>query len=241
LFGGWQNKIQLINLIRELDVIEKAKAIIGKYQILIFIIISIILIAVSWFIGSETATTKIEHEKVTYDEIIQKINDKEEELEGINSDIEVAQSNYESVSGDLTEVSDEFKEVQSIIAEKETIVDEKEKVQAALDELKKKDENLKKSISDKESELSSITGKIKEAKGQPKILSAGKFIVGKDLPAGRYKAVPNGGFGNFIVNQGMDVNIILGSGDFGESEYVFEAFDGDEIELTTSAKFIPIE
>ena len=224
-----------------MGIIEKTKAIIRKYQMIIFITISVILIAVSWFIGDQSATTKIENEKVTYEEMIQKLDDKEEELQRINGDVEVAQSNYESVSADLSKVSDEYKEVQGIIAEKEKVIDEKEKVQAELDELKKKEEKLKKSISDKESELSSITGKVKEAKGQPKILSAGKFIVGKDLPAGRYKVVPNGGMGNFFVNQGMDVNIILGSGDFGESEYVFEAFDGDEIELTTSAKFIPIE
>ena len=224
-----------------MGIIEKTKAIIQKYQIIILIIISIILVAVSWFIGDQTATTKIENEKVTYEDIVQKIDDKEEELQRINGDVEVAQSNYETVSTDLSKVSDEYKEVQGIIAEKENVIDEKKKVQAELDELKKKGEKLKKSIRDKEAELSSITGKVKEAKGQPKVLSAGKFIVGKDLPAARYKVVPNGGMGNFFVNQGMDVNIILGSGDFGESEYVFEAFDGDEIELTTSAKFIPIE
>lgn len=225
----------------ELGVIEKVKAIIRKYQVLIFIIVSILLVAASHYIGNKTAVTKIDQEKLTYDEIKQEILEQEEELKGIKSDIVVARSNYDAVSRDLKGVSDEYEEVQSIIAEKETFLEEKKKVQGEIDELKKKDENLKKSISDKKSELSSITGKIKEAKGQPKVLSAGKFIVGKDIPAGRYKAVPNGGFGNFFVNQGADVNIILGHGDFGESEYVFEAFDGDEIELTTSAKFIPIE
>ena len=74
LFDGWQNKIQWINLKRELGIIEKTKAIIRKYQNIIFIIISVILIAVSWFIGDQTATTKIENEKVTYEEMIQKLD-----------------------------------------------------------------------------------------------------------------------------------------------------------------------
>ena len=97
---------------------------------IIFITISVILIAASWFIGDQKATTKIENEKVTYEEIIQKVNDKEKELQRMKGDVENAQSNYESVSADLSKVSDDYKEVQGIIAEKE-------KLQAELDELKR--------------------------------------------------------------------------------------------------------
>lgn len=51
-------------------------------------------------------------------------------------------------------------------------------------------------------------------------MPAGNFVVGTDVPAGRYKIEPNGGSGNYFVNE-YKTNIILGVGDsFQLSEYI---------------------
>ena len=227
---------------------NKIREFISKNLMASFVIFSILLAFASLLLGNKLTKSMIGQEKLTYDEVVQEIevkeqqlDEKEKQLDDIETDIEVARSNYQSYSEDLQEISAEYDEVQGIISEKSTLLEEKEKVQNEIDKLKKTKNDLDTSISDKKSELSSLTGKVEKAKGQPKILSAGKFTVGKDIPAGRYKAVPNGGLGNFFVNSGRDVNVILGAGDFGEPEYVFDVQSGDIIEITTSVKFIPIE
>lgn len=71
---------------------------------------------------------------------------------------------------------------------------------------------------------------------------AGVFLAGKDIPPGRYKVEPVNGFGNYFVNGGSKVNIILGRGDdLFLPEYVFELDEGDEIEATLSVKYTLVE
>ncbi|REB08895.1 hypothetical protein DVB69_06425 [Sporosarcina sp. BI001-red] len=87
-----------------------------------------------------------------------------------------------------------------------------------------------------------MEGKVQKAKGQPKMLNAGKYTVGRDLPEGRYIATPIGRGSNFIVYSSggsLDVNTILGS--YGEASYTFFADEGSSIETESQVKLTPIE
>ncbi|MBA4537828.1 hypothetical protein H1Z61_11970 [Bacillus aquiflavi] len=80
---------------------------------------------------------------------------------------------------------------------------------------------------------------------EPRTFSAGQYIVGKDFPEGRYKAVPVGEGSNFQVFNGSSgiatVNTILGSGRYSEKEYVFFTSNGDIMETQATVQLIPIE
>jgi hypothetical protein len=72
---------------------------------------------------------------------------------------------------------------------------------------------------------------VEEAKSKPITLDAGRFVVGKDVPAGRYKVTPRGAGSNFVTydTSGVpDVNTILGSN--GVPSYTFAVDDGYIIE-----------
>ena len=208
---------------------------------------SIVMVVAFYTIGSSTAKGKIDDQSVNYNEIVELISEKESELEEKETDIEELETEIEAKKAEFKEVeanlSDKNKEYEAAL----TIIKEKESNQDKIEELEneigsKQDEikDLNGQIDDKESELASITGEVKKAEGEPKTLSAGFFTVGVDLPEGRYLVTPNDN-GNFFVNEGMSVNIMIGNGDFYESEYVFTANEGDSIELTTSATFTPVE
>lgn len=80
-------------------------------------------------------------------------------------------------------------------------------------------------------------------KSTPKKLSAGKYTVGKDVDAGRYKVTPVGEGSNFVVYGGGDetdvtVNTILGQD--GEPSYTFDCSNGDVIQTESTVKLTPV-
>jgi len=214
----------------------------GKY----IAIASVISIYVSALISSNYSTSEsqkaeINDRKVTYEQLEKEISVLKKGKESLATDISQKES-------DLSNLESKHKDIVAAVANKDKIEQQisdneskLEDVKSDIDDANNELESVNSQISSAKDELSTVKGEIKTAKSAPKTLSAGKFTVGKDIPEGRYKVVPNGGSGNFFVNGGQSVNIILGHGEFGESEYVFDAYDDDEIELTTSAKFIPIE
>lgn len=194
----------------------------------------IVLLIVSYSIGSGTASTKIDEEKVTYNKLLEKI----EKLE----------TERDEVSNNIGKQEQQLKDKESEYSEVIKMIEQKDLIQKDIDSLNndvttKKDEinKLVGEIETKNKELALVTAQIKEKKMEPKNLSAGKFTVGKDVIAGRYKVIPNGSGGNFFVNDGMKANIMLGRGDFYVSEYVIELIDSDEIDATLPIKLIPIE
>jgi peptidoglycan hydrolase CwlO-like protein len=195
-----------------------------------------VLIVLSLFYNFGVSSAKVDlgKQKATYDELVKENYNKKQELDEIKEKLNDINQQY-------TDKKSEFDEAMKVVENKKSVEDEiaklNESVKGKQGEVTKLDSDIK----TKQNELAAITGQIKEKKDAPKILPAGKFTVGKDIPAGRYKAVPNRGNGNFFVNGGADVNIMLGKGDFYEPEYVFEVSDGDEIEITLSVKFIPVE
>ncbi|HLR69286.1 hypothetical protein [Virgibacillus alimentarius] len=194
----------------------------------------IIVAVLLYVIGHKFASIELEEEAMKYEDVKKRVEEKHDQLEE-------TQKKLDNIKNELRENNQEYEETQEVIANRNSIQDEVDKLAGQVTEKKGEVKELKKEIKDKNKELQSVTGEIKEAKGKPITLSAGKFVVGEDLPANRYKVTPNGN-GNFFVNDGVDVNVILGNdGDFYESEYVFEAFEGDKIELTSSATFTPVE
>ncbi|WP_431803780.1 hypothetical protein [Halobacillus andaensis] len=218
---------------------------------------------VFWGIGLASATSEVDGEKLAYEELVNKSAEQSTELKEIEGNLKHSQEEYKEV---LTLIDDknaleeqmktltddiETKEEENkkLIEELQQQIKDKEKetgqeIDKFDSQLKEKNGELKQleeDIQAKKDELKAVTGNVEEAKGEPVTLSAGFFDVGKDLPAGRYKVTPASGNGNFFVNDGMKVNILLGHDELFEEEYVFTADDGDVIELTLSATFTPIE
>ena len=97
------------------------------------------------------------------------------------------------------------------------------------------------SIVEKNAELEKLTNIIVAKKQEPIQMPAGNFVVGTDVPAGRYKIEPNGGSGNYFVNE-YKTNIILGVGDsFQLSEYIISLKTGDKIEQGLPVKYTAVE
>ncbi|MCM3394860.1 MULTISPECIES: hypothetical protein [Cytobacillus] len=205
----------------------------------------IVLMVITYMIGSNAgenaAQVKIDGEKVYYDELVKEIEKRSALVEELEKKSETYTKELVEIQTQWDERKPEFEEALAAVENRDAIKSETEELQKTIDSKNGEIKSINEKIKSKNNELASVEGKIKEKKEAPKVLSAGFFTVGEDIPEGRYKVVPNGGQGNFFVNDGMDVNIILGGGGFGESEYVFYAYEGDEIELTTSAKFIPVE
>ena len=187
----------------------------------------ILVLIITYSIGSSSAKTTLNDEKVTYDDIQSKVLEAEKELEEVTSKLDDKQNEYDKVK---------------------KLIDQKEDVEKELTDLKSKKEehksevkSLKTTIKDKKSELKSLEGDILEAKGKPINLIAGEWIVGEDVPTGRYEA---SGSSNFVVRDeygGLKVNTILGGGTVGRGNYVFFAEDGDVIKAAAQVTLTPVE
>ncbi|MBT2575358.1 hypothetical protein J7E26_15640 [Bacillus sp. ISL-51] len=191
--------------------------------------------SVSYSLGNSRASIELDKEKVKYEELTKKISDKKSELAQLSDKTIEVNKNLKDKQSEF----DNAKEILDSKKENEKKIDDlKNKIKSSKDELKQ----IKSNIDDKNDELASVEGEVEKAKAAPKTLGAGSFTVGSDLPEGRYKAEAAGESGNFIVHSilgDLKVNTVLGSG--WESEYTFNAEDGDEMELSTSIKFTKID
>jgi hypothetical protein len=198
------------------------------------VVIGMVIFGFIYGIGQSSAKEEISKEKVNYDELVSIIEGKEKE-------VKVVEKKLDSIEKEYNSKETELEKAMEVVNNKQKVEDEIAKLDGSIkgkqDEIAKLDAD----ISKKQGELAAVTGQIKEKGEAPIVLPAGTFTTGKDIPAGRYKAEPNRGSGNFFVNGGMDVNIILGNGGFGEPEYIFSVQDGDEIEITLSVKFTPVQ
>ncbi|PGQ88359.1 hypothetical protein [Priestia megaterium] len=153
-------------------------------------------------------------------DLIVKVGKKETELEGKEAEI---------------------KRLDEKIKDKQADVD-----QAAADqkaELEEKLSSLTSQVKAKESELAKIESGIQAKKDAPVQLNAGEYIIGRDVPVGRYKATNIGRGTNFFVYDDSGngvVNTILGT-DNGSGDYVFFALEGYLIKTEGQVKLIPVE
>jgi peptidoglycan hydrolase CwlO-like protein len=190
---------------------------------------------------SQSNTTKINGEKVTYNQLQKKV-------EALKNDKTNLESDVEEQTTKLSDLKSQHKDVMDAIANldktKQQVSDNQDKlaeVKSNIDDANSELKSVDSKISTAKSELSTVNGQVIAAKSAPKTLTAGRYVVGKDVPEGRYKAVPQGSGSNFFVYDSGDpvVNTILGSD--GEPSYVFEATDGEEIQTESTVKLIPIK
>jgi prefoldin subunit 5 len=166
------------------------------------------------------------------------INARMDELHKLNQQID-------HLKQDLSDLQAKHKDAFEVIQNKAKVEAKLKQEQAQLDSMKSKLADLNSQISSKQHELKTVTGQVERAKGAPKILQAGEYTVGKDIPAGRYKATPVGSGSNFVV-YGTDgtpvVNTILGdNGGIGVPSYTFECEDGYIIKTEAPAKLTPVK
>jgi peptidoglycan hydrolase CwlO-like protein len=211
-----------------------------------FSLIALVLVAISAFsahaIGYNKASVLLKDKKVVVREIDGEIKEWQKELEIIEEKVEAMEDEESSKQAELDGLQIQVDEATEIISQKVTIQKELDElgvqVKGKKDELKK----LSEEIANKQSEIDTLNKGILVKKKEPRNLVAGVFIAGKDIAPGRYKVEPVNGFGNYFVNGGSKVNIILGRGDdLFLPEYVFELDEGDEIEATLSVKYTLVE
>lgn len=152
----------------------------------------------------------------------------------------------------LTKIKEEN---DSELTETKQIIENNRETLKAIDDYNANKEQFDKEISDKftkleqlnadvgakQAELDLLTGEVTKAKSAPKTLSAGQFVVGTDLPVGRYNV---SGSSNFIVyeaNGRLKVNTILGNSGIGKGDYVCTLTSGDQMDLHGRTTFTPIQ
>jgi len=205
----------------------------------------LLILILGYGVGKSTASVPLDEGKVKYEELQQKIKEKEKELSDLNDEIEEKTEEKENILAEVTENKKTFDEAMKIIDNKVELLEEIKELETQISSKKSEIEKLNADIDSKNAELAKVTGQIKEKEEAPKELSAGQFIVGQDIPAGRYKVVPIGRGSNFVVYDSsgqLFVNtIISNTSGHGVPEYVTYLNDGYIIDSSTPAKYIPVE
>lgn len=216
-----------------------------KSKKVLYIIGVIVLIAIvgvgAYFIGTKSATATIENEVYSLDNIRIKQEGEQKELDNLIVESENKETEISGLQSDLSALNTELKEAQELISTKETI--EKEIAQLKTDK-ESKDSELKiinENIATQNTELERLEHTVIALKKEPREIPAGQFVVGTDLEPGRYRIEPVSGQGNYFVNGGGDVNIILGNSEWDLSEYVLDLNDGDSIDQTLPVKYTAVE
>ncbi|MFA2720642.1 hypothetical protein [Bacillus paranthracis] len=200
-------------------------------KIAIYVVAGIAVLFIGSAIGSSGAKATIDKKQVSIADLDKEIKSKEAEL---------------------NKQKDKNKEVLDIIAHKDKLVADTEKAQKQLDDKNKavsvaqgELDKISAKLKEKEDKLDAVTVGLIKAEGEPKTLGSGEYVVGKDVPAGRYKATPVGQGSNFVVydRDGIAVvNTILGSSDTGGTgDYTFFCKDGNRIETHAPVKLVPVK
>ncbi|PKR76829.1 hypothetical protein CEY16_13515 [Halalkalibacillus sediminis] len=230
---------------------------------------AIIVVIVAFGIGSSSAKVTLEGEKVSYNDLLEKVEEAEKDLSDVEQQIKGKEEELESVKKDkenqindleeeikatknelqgeeskLAERQDEFDELIALVEQRDDLKNEIEELDGHLTGRKDELETINNEISDKEKELEKLQGVISETGEQPIELIAGLYTVGSDVPAGRYRATNVGRGTNFFVYDSSGypkVNQILGDGTYADGDFIFNANDGDTIETLGHIKLIPVE
>ncbi|MDM5317906.1 hypothetical protein QUF49_17985 [Fictibacillus sp. b24] len=213
---------------------------------LLYILISLLLVIVSSLcahsIGYNKASILLQGKKVIADEIDGEIKELRSELRSMEENVEAMMEEESNKQVELDDLQMKYEEVSELVSQKENIQKEVDTLVSQVEEKNGELNKISGEIANKKSELDKLNKGILAKKKEPRTLVAGVFLAGKDIPPGRYKVEPVNGFGNYFVNGGSKVNIILGRGDdLFLPEYVFELDEGDEIEATLSVKYTLVE
>jgi hypothetical protein len=134
---------------------------------------------------------------------------------------------------ELSEQEQENKQKEAVAKAAEL---KKQEEARAKEEAKKAEEEARKAEEQAAAEAQA------ELAARTKTLTAGKYVVGRDIDAGLYDAIALAGTGNFVVTggyTGLKVNEMFGLGDadFYNSQFNnLDLEDGDEIEINSNLK-----
>nr|WP_263326945.1 hypothetical protein [Neobacillus sp. Marseille-Q6967] len=226
-----------------LDFVLNKKVFLKKVAIVAVAVI--IFVSSGYGIGLNSAKTEINGEKLKYEEVVKEIEDAKKDIDTYEAKVKEIQSKIKSVNNEYAQRKTEFDEALKIFEQKDTIAAEVTKLSGEVESKKGEIATLDTSIQSKKNEIASLDQVIKEKKEAPIQLPAGQFVVGKDIPAGRYKVLPVGRGANFFVydSNGNNVvnTIIYSNSDFGVSEYITLLSDGYIIDAHSSFKYVPVE
>jgi uncharacterized phage infection (PIP) family protein YhgE len=199
------------------------------------LVAGILIFGIGVWVGNSNAKVTLNDLKMNAVELNKKVNKLESETTKLEADKKKTLDEWYQAKNDNKELFD-------TIAKKGQIEKDTASAQQQLDSINQQLNQANADLKSKQDELASVSGQITKAKSDPKTLQAGRWTVGKDIPAGRYNATPVGEGSNFITynsDGSPDVNTILGSG--GESSYTFECTDGQTIQTEAAVKLTPVE
>jgi hypothetical protein len=204
------------------DVPLRVKAVFAIVIILILALVILITSLISknyWYNMrmDESAVTLLENDKMSVD------------------------SNYSSMQSKISKVESELSSRQS---EKEALDDytkNKDSLDSELSASQQKLDDLNKKASDAQKELNSLNNSVQKAKGAPKLLGAGHYTVGKDIPEGRYSVSGSSNFTVYDSIGDLTVNTILGNSSIGVGSYTCDLSEGDTIQTESKTTFTPIQ
>lgn len=206
-----------------------------------WIVVGLVLIIAAFSMGNRSASMTLDEEKLTYDDLVAKIEDLETELDEKEAKLIGINEKLEQEEEKLNERKSEIEDVLELVDRMEEISDELADLEDELSSKQNEVEDLDHEIDEKEKELATLEGKIVEAVSEPITISSGQYFVGIDIPEGRYQA---SGSSNFVVRDSggaLKVNTILGDSSVGRGDYVFFAVDGDYIEASAQTTLTPVE
>lgn len=204
------------------------------------IVILVLVAVVSYNMGSTSATVVIDDEKVTYEEILSEIEAAQAELKDNNEKVTTSEEAVQKEQDKLDDKEKEVEEALALVENHEELEEDVEKLTKEEKNLKTEKENLASDIKALEKERDELENVITKKQEEPIELIAGVYLVGYDVPEGRYQVTNIGRGTNFFVRGSTRVNTILGE-DHGRGDYVFFTSDGDEIETAGPVKLIPVE
>lgn len=209
---------------------ENNKTKVNKIVIIVIIIFLIILSTyLGYFVGKRFAVNTIQGEAHTLESVRSSLSDEKEELKAVEDEYAAITKEYQEAQKLLDDKDSLESEVQNLTNDKESLTKENNKLQSKINDSEKRLQKLEESIITKE--------------GEPRQLVPGNFEVGKDINSGRYivTRTNNKSRGDLEVNNYEELVYFDDDEEFGVTEYVISLEDGDELRLSTSLTFTPVE
>ncbi|MCM3570317.1 hypothetical protein [Neobacillus mesonae] len=211
------------------------------------IIGAIVFILIGTGIGSSGAEATVNGKKMDITSLDKEISKMKKDLNSIKQERNEAKAiidKKDAAEEELADAEAKLKDIKGTL-DKE-LAEGRKDVDAKLQGAKKELSNTQAKLKETKAKLASATGQLQKAEGAPKKLGSGQYVVGKDIPAGRYNAHALGRGSNFFVYDGASgsakVNTILGTaGGIGTGDYTFFCQDGDIIETHEPVRLTPVK
>ena len=167
---------------------------------------------------------------------------------GLETEILNSQKDYKNLSSKYSSIEKELENSESELESSKKQIQElqqeekQNEIKNNIKTLEDKVAELTTQKQDLENQINTLSQDVIRIKGEAKTYPAGHLTAGVDIPTGKYKIY--GGSSNFVVysaSGSLQVNIILGSGRYNVSEYIYTFKSGDKIEANSSFKLVEVE